>query len=700
MKEHANYILNKRGFESLNDTQENVLSKGIEDSGNYLIVAPTGNGKTMCAEIKMRQVLKEGGNIAYLVPSKQLVRSKKEEIEEWCDKEVYDSSSGFRNGSVTVVTFESYNASVLNGTGYSKEADLVVLDDFHEIYSSYRGPGIEKTVSSLLYNNIPVFAMSASVGNPEDIADWMNAKLIVDDVGREIEIEENFIRPDKSSKVESVNSFIRENKEYLPGLVFNSRRSYCESRASNLKEKVDFSPEMDYRDVIKSKVNHDMTPKLENLADCMNNGIAFHHAGLPKSIKNMIEKEFEKQRIKVIYCTTTIAYGFDAPVKSIFVSDIKRYTGSRGMDYIGVWEYKQWIGRAGRPGKGFDDAYSFVFCQSPEETEAKFGGIPKDLEDIESHLELDGNFRWLLLELIYAGFNDPESIEDFFSKTLFSRQITGDTAWGNSSIDPMDILEDKLKDTSNFLENRNLVEHADIGNDVRTTDLGKAFAEFSLFTFDNYRIETLYKFYNWYSNQNDITENSLIRKISEVFDIKISFGRQSISQDFKNKIVNNDYKDDDHGKTTCMILEYWTQNKSLKEISEQTEIDATNLNTIARNISNTMNNMENIISLTSKGKIEDYDKINKKIKLGVSEENLNLVKAINNFGRYRLRKIEDLINNLSTYHEISGENLEEKLRKLKEEIGEEKLRNDLEETEGIGNKTSDRIISYINSSKN
>lgn len=58
-------------------TQEESLSQGIaESTKNFVIVAPTGSGKTWAAAFAMWKVLKEKGKVLYLVPTAALIHSK------------------------------------------------------------------------------------------------------------------------------------------------------------------------------------------------------------------------------------------------------------------------------------------------------------------------------------------------------------------------------------------------------------------------------------------------------------------------------------------------------------------------------------------------------------------------------------------------------------------------------------------------
>lgn len=90
------------------------------------------------------------------------------------------------------------------------------------------------------------------------------------------------------------------------------------------------------------------TKQCERLAKTLKKGIAFHHAGLHHTQKELIEDNFRNGNIKIITCTPTLAYGLDLPAFRAIIKDLKRYS-VHGYNWIPVLEYHQQAGRAGRP---------------------------------------------------------------------------------------------------------------------------------------------------------------------------------------------------------------------------------------------------------------------------------------------------------------------------------------------------------------
>lgn len=88
------------------------------------------------------------------------------------------------------------------------------------------------------------------------------------------------------------------------------------------------------------------------LVNALRKRVGFHHAGLPRDVRNEIEYAFRKGLIKILAATTTLVEGVNFPVKTLLLSDycqrywngkeeVKRYplTGS---------DFRNIAGRAGR----------------------------------------------------------------------------------------------------------------------------------------------------------------------------------------------------------------------------------------------------------------------------------------------------------------------------------------------------------------
>ncbi len=167
------------------------------------------------------------------------------------------------------------------------------------------------------------------------------------------------------------------------------------------------------------------TRQCKRLALCLKRGVAFHHAGLHSSQRELIENNFRKGLIKIICATPTLAFGINLPAFRVIVRDLKRFAPPRGMSWIPVLEFQQFCGRAGRP--DFNDNFGEAICiaQTDSEKEKIIDNyIRGETEEILSKLAVEPVLRTYVLSLIATEFAcTKKALTDFFKKTFYAYQF-------------------------------------------------------------------------------------------------------------------------------------------------------------------------------------------------------------------------------------------------------------------------------------
>jgi len=161
---------------------------------NTLISIPTASGKSLIAYIGIIQSLlvrNKGGKAVYIVPLKALAGEKFAELSEIGDALglKVGLSLGDRDGENTninkadiiVCTSEKFDSLMRSKPEVMEGLSIIIADEVHLIHDYSRGPTMEINLTRFLNSDsdVQIIALSATIGNSEDLAKWLRAKLIV-----------------------------------------------------------------------------------------------------------------------------------------------------------------------------------------------------------------------------------------------------------------------------------------------------------------------------------------------------------------------------------------------------------------------------------------------------------------------------------------------------------------------------------------
>ncbi|MBN2517904.1 MAG: DEAD/DEAH box helicase [Candidatus Altiarchaeota archaeon] len=431
--EKAKRIFEGEGIKELYPPQQAAVEAGLIEGKSLVLCTPTASGKTMAAELATLKALEKGGQVIYVVPLRALASEKYEEFLKWqklgyrVDLQMGDLDSKFlpKKGSfdVLIATAEKCDSILRSRPDWFGNVRLLVMDEIHLITTD-RGPTYEILIAKFkkLFPNVQILGLSATIGNAEELAEWLGATLVRSD-WRPVELTQKVELGKAKTMTDETKKAIDEGAQAL--IFVNSRNSaeavaeklgetFLESYNTEMKEKLEeLSKEI-------CEVLSPPTAQCKRLSRSVKGGAAFHHAGLTNAQRKIVENAFKDGRIKVISATPTLAAGINLPARKVIIRDIKRYSGL-GLDYIPVLEYFQMCGRAGRPKY---DSYGESVLLAQNEYEKEFleetylRGQP---EDIHSQLGIEPILRMHVLASIASGFTrDKKTLLDFFSSTFFA----------------------------------------------------------------------------------------------------------------------------------------------------------------------------------------------------------------------------------------------------------------------------------------
>lgn len=444
-------LLKKRGIHKLYPPQEIAVKRGLFSGRNMVIAIPTASGKTLIAELAMIHEIIKGGKCLYTVPLKALASEKYREFRKWSEIGVevaistgdYDSRDEWLgNADIIVTTSEKADSLIRNQAEWIRNVSMLVIDEAHLIDSAKRGAVIEILIAKLRRINpsVRILALSATIPNADEIAEWLNAEL-VESEWRPIPLYEGVFYPGKILRIngdsleevkagKNIESVVRDTlDEGGQVLIFESTRRNAESLAEKLIPVVSGYSD-DNSDISEEILLENEGEMSQRLARCVRYGSAFHHAGLLNYQREIVERAFREKRIKVICATPTLAAGVNLPARKVIVKGIRRYESGIGSVLIKVSEYKQMAGRAGRPGL---DSYGEALIFSKTRSEAmemleRF--VLGEPEKVTSKLGSENHLRFHTLSIIAEGIaNTLDEIEAFFSSTFFAYQNEFTMKW-------------------------------------------------------------------------------------------------------------------------------------------------------------------------------------------------------------------------------------------------------------------------------
>ena len=186
------YEILEKEIKELRPAQEKSIKKGLLQGKNLLVCTPTASGKTLIAELASLKAILEGkGKAIYIVPLKALASEKYKDFKRRYDKiakialsmgDIDSSDPYLAEYDLIVTTSEKLDSLMRHHAPWISNIATVVVDEIHLLNDPERGPTLEilLTILKQLLKNAQIIGLSATIGNPEELAEWLQADLVVD----------------------------------------------------------------------------------------------------------------------------------------------------------------------------------------------------------------------------------------------------------------------------------------------------------------------------------------------------------------------------------------------------------------------------------------------------------------------------------------------------------------------------------------
>ncbi|BCU67693.1 DEAD/DEAH box helicase [Sulfolobales archaeon HS-7] len=438
-------VIRKRGITRFNPIQEEAIKSGLLDGERLLIASPTASGKTLIAEIAtVNSILNRGGKAVYVTPLRALTLEKYRTLKDWesiglsvaMTSGDYDTDDAWlRNYDIIVTTYEKLDSLWRHKPKWIDNVKFFVLDEVHYMNDPSRGPIIEGVVIRAKKRNF--LALSATVSNYDEIANWLQCKPIALN-WRPVPLREGVLFQVKGKVIAKMSDgkivemkgrdpIIAYTKKIVDEegqvLIFRNSRRNAEQTAYKIAESLGIEQRDLGEEVL--EIEDSSTSERKQLAELVERGVAYHHAGLSRGLREFIESSFLTGKIKVISATPTLAAGVNLPARAVIVADIYRYN-RKVLGYqeeIPVMEYKQMSGRAGRP--GFDAiGESLILVRNEKAVQKIFEKyILAKPEPLTSKMANERSFySFILGTLAIEGELNRDELMEYLSQSLVSRK--------------------------------------------------------------------------------------------------------------------------------------------------------------------------------------------------------------------------------------------------------------------------------------
>ncbi len=486
--------------ERLLPLQEKAVQEyGLMEGRNLVVMGATSSGKTLIGEMAAIRKATRKEKTLYLVPLKSLAEEKFRQFEKVYgeygirtvishrDRQEYDKDILHGHYDISILVYEKLQGLLVRNPDMLREVRLLVVDELQMVGDEQRGSDLEILLTQITqeaqsrekegFPSLQILGLSAVLGNPEEMAGWLNAELLVHSerpielrrgilsgtlfqyhesnggkVGHEFFVSKKGMEPpDTSSRPSSISGqpdpyhtdqilwaarYLTEEQNE-PTLVFVPTRWLARHWAQMAS---DSSCLPSAENTIARLKGFEKSAAREMLLKTLAHGIAYHNGDLSMEYRKLLEEGFQSGEIKLLFATGTLGQGLNLAARNtLIIPEVFRFSPKTGgfiSQSIPLFQLENQGGRAGR--LGFSDPFGRMILVAESEHEqtmlwtryiappaeprkGRIGGLP--YEPVQPSLSRQ-SWEGAILRLVAARKNSTlEEITRFFNQTLSARLL-------------------------------------------------------------------------------------------------------------------------------------------------------------------------------------------------------------------------------------------------------------------------------------
>ncbi|KAL5471241.1 hypothetical protein EMCRGX_G029336, partial [Ephydatia muelleri] len=589
-------------FPYFNPIQTQVFNSLYNTDDDVFVGAPTGSGKTICAEFAMLRMFSAAADskCVFVTPLQALAEQR---YADWLQKfghqlkksvvmltgELSVDLKLLKEGNVVISTPENWD--ILSRRWKQRKnmqtVNLFIVDELHLI-GGENGPILEvvcsrmRYISSQIERKIRIVALSSSVANAKDLGHWLGASTHglfnfhpnVRPVPLELHIQGFNMSHTPSRLIAMMKPIYNAICKYSPKqpvIVFVPSRKQTRLTAVDLLTycAADAQPQCFLHCVEDDLTAHLKHIKDKTLMETLSNGVAYLHEGLTAMEKKVVEQLFSSGAIQVLVASRNLCWGMSVAAHLVVVMDTQYYDG-RGHRYVDcpVTDILQMVGLANRPLVD-DSGVAVLMCQSSKkEFYKKFLYEPLP---VESHLDhfLHDHFS---AEIVTKTIENKQDAVDYLTWTFLYRRMTQNPNYYNlqgvTHRHLSDHLSELVENTLNDLEHSKCIAIQE-DMDLSPVNLGMIASYYYI----NYTtIELFSMSLNSKTKLKGLIE--ILASAAEYENLPIRHKEDTLLQQLSTRVplkLTNAKYNDPHNKTNLLIQAHLSRLQLSAELQSDTE---------------------------------------------------------------------------------------------------------------------------------